>query len=108
MELYERTLDQPRAKGEKAPDLVEFGLTESLLAGLHELLQQVVFWTSANAPKKAGKPKITKLPRPKTAKQLYDAEQDRKAFAHLESVIRFVPQEQWERTIALAQQAGGE
>lgn len=115
IELYEQNLNATRGRVERAPDLVEFGPAESLLAGIHELMQQIVWWTSANAPKKAGKPKVTKLPRPKTAKQLYEADLSRKAFAHMQSVVKFVPQDVWERNIAAAQkqaaqqqQAGGD
>lgn len=100
VEAYEQSLDQPKGRVERAPDLVEVDLATSILMGMHEVLQQLVWFTSAAAPKGTRHPKITRLPRPKTAKHLYEAAQTREALAHLESVITFVPQDQWERTIA--------
>jgi hypothetical protein len=104
VELYEENLDRP-TRAARAPDLVEVDLATSLLMGVHELLQQVVHFTASSAPKKAGRPKITRLPRPKTAKHLYEAEQTAQALAHLDSVIRFVPETEWRKTIA---EAGGD
>jgi len=99
VEEYERTLDRPRVQGDRSPDLVEVDLATSLLMGVHELLQQVVHFTAAAAPRKTGRPKVVRLPRPKTAKHLYEAARRREAMAHLESVIRYVPQDEWERNI---------
>jgi hypothetical protein len=107
IEVYEQNLEQPRGRVERAPDLIEVDLATSILMGQHELLQQIVHFTAANAPKKTGRPKVTRLPRPKTAQQLYEAAERRNALAHLESVITFVPQEQWEHNLENAQ-GGGE
>jgi hypothetical protein len=104
LDLYEENLDRP-TRAERAPDLVEVDLATSLLMGVHELLQQVVWFTASAAPKKAGRPKITRLPRPKTAKHLYEAAQTAAALEHLDSVIRYVPEIEWRKTIA---EAGGE
>lgn len=106
VELYEQSLGRPKGRVERSPDLVEFDLNSSLLMGIHEVLQQVLHFAAAAAPKKAGKAKVKPLPRPKTAKHLYDAVKTREAVAHIESVLKFVPQAQFEETIAKA--SGGE
>lgn len=81
VELYEATKDQPRPKGH--PELVEFGLVESLLTGVVELLQQLILI-------QAGKNKKVKpLPRPITAKQLYERKLSKDAYHNVMSVLRF-------------------
>jgi len=87
VELYEATVDQPRPTPH--PDLVEFGLPETLLTGIHELLQQILWWSSATAPKGSKKPKIKRLPVPITAKHRYDRAQAQRAYDDVMSLIRF-------------------
>lgn len=98
LDLYNPDADGRRR--DSSPDLVEVDLGVSLLMSTVELLQQIRDFTAGHK-----KPKVKAIPRPKTAKDLYERQQMRLAREHIESVLSFVPQEQWERTIA---EAGGE
>lgn len=95
MELYEASLQGPKVRSDPAPGLTEVDLTTSLLMGISEQLQQIAHYTA----QAKGRPKIKRLPRPKTARDLYERRKAREAFEHLESVIKFVPREEFERTI---------
>jgi len=113
-ELYEQSLQGPQRPPKKAPDLVEVGLSESLLMGIHEQLQQLNHWSAVNTAtafgqQKPPKPKVKSLPRPETARNAVERRLAREAFQHFEDVIVFVPQEQFEQTIARAraEQEGG-
>jgi hypothetical protein len=86
MDLYKATLDQKRPKGN--PDLVEFGLLESLMTSSLEVLQQIRDFT-AGAKKSKPKP----LPRPITAEQRHRRELAKQAYADVMSILRF-PDEQ--------------
>lgn len=100
MDLYERTRDQPRRKDHGS--LVEETPTVALLKLVVELLQQVAQY-SANAAGGLGvkgKAKVKALPRPVTARDKWERHEARRAFEHLESVIRFVPPEEFDRKIA--------
>jgi hypothetical protein len=97
LELYEATRDRPRRKSD--PLLVEETLVVSLLKGIHELLQQGTHYTAAAAPKGTKRPKVRRLPRPKTAAQLWAREESRRAFEHVESVLVYVPEDEWERSV---------
>lgn len=83
-----------------APDLVEVDLSVSLLMTAVEVLQQIRDFTAGHK-----RPKVKILPRPKTAKDLYAQQQMRAAREHIESVLVFVPDDQWQRNI---EAAGGE
>jgi hypothetical protein len=100
MELFEATKDMPPRKS-LGPSLVEETPVVAILKGIHELLQQNVHF-AAGASMSKKKPKVTKLPRPKTSKDAWEQEQARQAYLHLEAVLNFVPQEQFEQTIANA------
>jgi hypothetical protein len=96
LELYEATKDRPRR--ETDPLLVEETLVVSLLKGIHELLQQNTHYTAAASPKGTKRPKVKRLPRPKTAEQMWARQEARRAHEHVESVLVFVPEDQWKRT----------
>lgn len=81
VELYEANKDKPR--GRSNPDLVEYGLNESLLSSIHEVLQQIRDFTAG-----AKKPKVKPLPRPITAKQIYNRRQARQAYDDVMSIIK--------------------
>lgn len=102
VELYERNHsdDQPRRRKDP-PDLVEVGLNESLLMGIHELLQQIAGFTAGQK-----KPKVKPIPRPVTAAQLYARAEARKQYDEINAVLNFVSQDEFERGIAEAN--GGE
>lgn len=72
-----------------APELTEVDLPTSLLMGMHELLQQLVHFTAANAPKKTKKPKVKQIPRPVTAKELYERRRTRESYERLSSMLVF-------------------
>lgn len=82
VELYEANKDKRRPKSN--PDLVEFGLNESLLSSIHEVLQQIRDFTAG-----AKKAKVKTLPRPITAKQKYDRRRAIEAYEDVMSKIRF-------------------
>lgn len=103
LELYERTRHLPRRRG--TPLLVEETVVVSLLKGIVELLQQNIHYTAAGAPQKTKRPRVKRLPRPKTAAQLWAAAEARRAHEHIESVLVFVPERQWR---AATGQAGTE
>ncbi|MGW4487853.1 hypothetical protein ACWEOE_28895 [Amycolatopsis sp. NPDC004368] len=94
VELYEQhvdEMDEPAAP----PDLVEETTVVSLLKTIVELLQVNNFYLT----KRPGKPQIERLPRAVTAHEAFVARNTRKAFLALEAAIKFVSQEQWERTL---------
>jgi len=97
VELYEQSIDRPVRRADTAPDLSEVDLAVSLMMGVHELLQQVVHWTAASAPKGARRPTIRRLPRPRTAAQLYQRKQARDAHQWVESHLTFVDAVEFER-----------
>lgn len=82
MELYQATLDQPRPKWH--PDLVEFGLTESLMTSMVELLVQIRDFTAGQK-----KSKMKPLPRPITAEQRHKKHLARAAYDDVMSKLRF-------------------
>lgn len=100
VELYEQTIGQPPRTSDGAPDLSEVDLLVSLTMGVHELLQQVVHWTAASAPHGSRRPTVRRLPRPKTAAQLYQRQKAREAHEWVESHLLFVDQSEFERIIA--------
>lgn len=79
----------------------------SLLKGIFELLQQNIHYTAANAPRKTRRPRVRRLPRPKTAAQLWAAAEARRAHEHVESVLVFVPEEQWRAQLQAGADGGG-
>ncbi len=98
LELYEATKDQPKRKS--SPSLTEVDHATSVLMGIHELLQQLIHWSAAGAPRKTGKPKVKPLPRPKTAADIYARRRAYETHLEIEAAIRFVPQDEFERVIA--------
>lgn len=97
-ELYEEQLnagyDPSKNKGDPAPDFTELDTQTSLLMAIHELLQTNLHFVS----KQKGKPKVERLPRPKTAQQLYERRKAREASEFIESMIQFVPRERYRET----------
>jgi hypothetical protein len=106
VELYEKhyTGESPR-KRKSPPDLIEVGLAETLLMGIHELLQQVVGFTAGQK-----KPKVKPIPRPETAAQIFARTEARKQYDLIMDVLNFVPQEQFERSVTQSHEgvSGGE
>jgi hypothetical protein len=100
VEVYEQNLNRPARRGDNAPELVEMDLSVSLFMGIHELLQQLVHWAAAGVPKGAKKPRVRRLPRPKTAEQLYRRRKARESHERLEAEIVYVPQDEFDRIIA--------
>lgn len=98
LEHYEASRDQPQ-RASANPLLVEETLVVTLLKGIHELLQQNTHYTAAAAPKGTTRPKVRQLPRPRTAAQLWAREEARRAYQHVESVLVFVPDEQWKQAV---------
>ena len=97
VELYEQSLERPVRRSDNAPDLSEVDLSVSLMMGVHELLQQVVHWTAAGAPKGARRPTVRRLPRPRTAAYLYHRKQARDAHQWVESHLTFVDNAEFDR-----------
>jgi hypothetical protein len=105
VELYEQTRHLPRRRS--SPLLVEETAVVSLLKGILELLQQDVHYTAAAAPPKTKRPKVRRLPRPKTAAHLWAAAEARRAHEHVESVLVFVPEDQWRAASGQSEANGG-
>lgn len=98
VELYELTMDQPRRKG--TPQWVEETPEVALLKGISEQLQVLAHLTA----KRKGRAKVKPYPRPLTAEQLYWREQSRKDFEHINQMLKFVPNEQFQATIQQAKE----
>lgn len=98
VELYKMAV----ARGHKArksppPEAYEYSSEQEYLGIVAELLNNLN-WLVANkdAPKRKRKRyKPLKLPTPQTAAALVRREEARAAHQHLESVVRFVPDDEW-------------
>lgn len=102
MELYEATHDpdRPAPKVRRAPEMAEVDLPTSIFMGIHELLQEIRWWTATNAPKGARRPKVRRFPRPKAAAQLYATKRAREDHAFIEDHLMFVPPAEFDRIVA--------
>ncbi|MFD9893323.1 hypothetical protein ACFWY9_28595 [Amycolatopsis sp. NPDC059027] len=86
MDLYESMLDEdgnPPASKVQPPRLTEVGLLESLVMTMVEQLQAIAHYTA----QAKGKPKITTIPRPRTAAEEYRRLQERAAEQDLLRVV---------------------
>lgn len=104
VDLYAATKDLP-GKRLATPLHVEETPTVALLKVLVEQNQAIVHWLAVAAPKGARRPKPARLPRPKTAAQLWERQQVRQAHEHIESVLVRVPTDEFIRSTQTGQHA---
>lgn len=99
LDLYEVTKD---TKGERrgSPSLIGETRTVSVLKGIHEELQKIAFYGTG----RPGKPKVVKLPRPKTAKDIHARRRAYETHLEIEAAITYVPRDEFDRVI---EQHGG-
>lgn len=94
MELYEATKDR---KGERrtSPSLIGETRTVSVLKGIHEELQKIAFYGTG----RPGRPKVVRLPRPKTAADKWAREQAYKTHLEIEAAITYLPREEFDKAV---------
>lgn len=67
----------------------------SVLKGIHEVLQTIAFYGTG----RPGKPKVIKLPRPKTAKDIAAKREAYRKHLEIEAAITYVPREEFDRIV---------
>lgn len=106
VELYKlATARGHKARRSPPPEIYEYSSEQEYLAIVAQQLHNIAYLiANQNTPKrKRKKYKPLKLPRPETAADVVHREQARDAYDYLESVVRFVPDDEW-----LAQQKDNE
>lgn len=104
VDLYEATKDQ-RGKRVADPSHVEETPTVALLKVLVEQNQAVIHWLSSAAPKGTRRPKLSRMPRPKTAEQIWLRREARRAYDVVDAAIVYVPDDEFQRVIEAAKHA---
>jgi hypothetical protein len=95
VELFEATGGPGKPKGKPTPpDLAEWDPSVELLAAVHDRLGAIVQAVVASAGSKK-KIQMRPWPRPEGARQLWERDKARRNFSHLESVITYVPTDEW-------------
>lgn len=95
MELYEATKDR---KGERrtSPSLIGETREVSILKGIHEELQKIAFYGTG----RPGRPKVVRLPRPKTAADEYRRHKAYQTHLEIEAALTFLPRDEFDRVVA--------
>lgn len=68
----------------------------SILKGIHEELQKIAFYGT----QRPGRPKVVRLPRPKTAADRAARRAAYQVHLEIEAAITFVPREEFNRAVA--------
>lgn len=101
VEMYELNLDRP-SPPPSLPEHIDETAEVVLLRTISEQLQALAHYGAHQT----GRPKIRRLPRPQTAEDMFVAREASAAFAQLESRFKFVPVDEFQRTIAEHEQQG--
>jgi hypothetical protein len=95
VDLYEATKDR-QGKRRVSPSLLEETREVTLLKAIHEVLQSIAFYNTG----RPGRPKITKIPRPKTAADIAARQRAWRTHQEIEAALHFVPREEFDRMVA--------
>lgn len=95
VELYEATKDR---KGQRrtSPSLIGETRAVSILKGIHEELQKIAFYGT----QRPGKPKVVRLPRPKTAADIAARRKAYETHLEIEAAITYVSRAEFDRAVA--------
>lgn len=98
VELYEQSVDKPEP-APTPPDHIDETAELAVLRLVSEQLQQVVHFVASQSPKAAGSPKVKRLPRPLTARDVFMRRNAVRGFAGLESKFKFVSNEEYAENV---------